>query len=179
MRCFFSSLSTLGSAGRAMALLVVPALTLALTLGVTTLSSPSVAATTAPARVQVASVAPSYDTLVLQYTNRARRAHGLRPLRAAYCLDRFATRWTHYMATYDSFRHQALRPIMRTCNQRTAGENIARGRGTLGASRVVSMWMHSPGHRRNILNRNFRYLAVDAWRSRDSGQVYVTQDFAG
>lgn len=155
-------------------------LALALVLGVTGLSAPSNAATgTAAARVEARSFASSYDDLVLRFTNVQRRRHGLRALSPAYCLDRFATSWTRYMAVGDSFRHQSLRPILTRCHQRTAGENIARGRPTLGAAEVVALWMHSPGHRANILNRRYRYLAVDAWRSTSSNYVYVTQDFAG
>ena len=145
----------------------------------TTAATPAASAATAAARVETNSVAPSYDALVLKWTNLQRQRHGLRPLRAGVCMDRYTTSWTRYMATRDSFRHQSMYPIMRSCSQHTAGENIARATGTLGAARVVSMWKHSPGHRANILNGRYRYLAVDAFRSRDSGYVYVTQDFSG
>lgn len=155
-------------------------LALALVLGVTGLSAPSNAASgTTAAKVQARSFASSYDDLVLHFTNVQRRKHGLRALRPAGCLDRYASSWTRYMAANDSFRHQALRPILSRCRQHTAGENIARGRPVLGAAQVVNMWMHSPGHRANILNGRYRYLAVDAWRSTSTGYVYVTQDFAG
>ena len=160
--------------------LSVALVAVSLVLGVTALASPGVAASgSAVGRVQARSVAPSYDALVLHYTNVQRRKHGLRALRAAYCLDRYATSWTRSMAVNDSFRHQSLRPILTRCHQRTAGENIARGRPTLGAAEVVNLWMHSPGHRANILNKRYRYLAVDAWRSTSTNYVYVTQDFAG
>ncbi len=155
-------------------------LAVSLVLGVTSLASPSVAATgSAVGRVEARSVASSYDDLVLRFTNVQRRKHGLRALRPAHCLGTFATSWTRSMAVNDSFRHQSLRPILTTCRQHTAGENIARGRPTLGAAEVVDLWMHSPGHRANILNRRYRYLAVDAWRSTSTNYVYVTQDFAG
>jgi uncharacterized protein YkwD len=155
-------------------------LVVALVTSVTTMAvTPAASAATTASRVETTSVAPSYDVLVLRWTNAYRRHYGLRPLRAAVCMDRFTTSWTRYMAARDSFRHQSMYPIMRRCGQHTAGENIARATGTLGAERVVSMWMHSPGHRANILNGRYRYLSVDAFRSRDSGYVYVTQDFAG
>jgi uncharacterized protein YkwD len=42
--------------------------------------------------------------------------------------------------------------------KRPAGENIARGFG--GAPEVMTAWMNSPEHRRNILNCKFKYIGV-------------------
>jgi len=40
-------------------------------------------------------------------------------------------------------------------------ENIAGGQGRRGKPRaIVSAWMHSSGHRRNILERSFRHIGV-------------------
>lgn len=165
---------------RLLRVVAVGVLAVALVVGVTSLGSPGVAATRpAGARGSAASYAPSYDDLVLHYTNLQRRARGLPALRPASCLDSFATSWTRFMAVHDAYRHQSLRPILRRCHHRTAGENIARGKPALGAAQVVSLWMHSAGHRANILNRRYRFMAVDAWRSSRTGRVYVAQDFAG
>ena len=41
---------------------------------------------------------------------------------------------------------------------RTAGENIAKGYATPQA--VVNAWMHSPGHRANILNATYTRIGV-------------------
>ena len=41
---------------------------------------------------------------------------------------------------------------------RGAGENIARGQKT--PEQVVKEWMVSPGHKANILNKNFKYIGV-------------------
>ena len=132
----------------------------------------------ASARVAVGSIASSYDTQVLVYTNAARRAHGLAPLRAQSCVDGFASSWARYLAGNDAFRHQSLWPIINRCHRRGAGENIAWGSGYLSPAKVVDMWMHSPGHRANILNGRFHYLGVDAFRSGATGRTYVVQDFA-
>ncbi|BDG35019.1 CAP domain-containing protein [Saccharococcus caldoxylosilyticus] len=40
----------------------------------------------------------------------------------------------------------------------TAGENIAAGQRT--PQEVVNAWMNSPGHRANILNKNFTHIGV-------------------
>jgi uncharacterized protein YkwD len=56
----------------------------------------------------------------------------------------------------------------------TVGENVAYG--YTSGREVVQGWMHSPGHRANILNRGFRVVAVAAAES-DSGRWYAAQVF--
>ena len=41
----------------------------------------------------------------------------------------------------------------------------------------VDGWMKSPGHRANIMNRDYRYIGVGVARS--GGDVYATQNFGG
>ncbi len=121
----------------------------------------------------------SYDAQVLYWSNVARRQHGARPLRAGGCVDRFAERWDARMAARDVFKHQHLRRVLRRCHRQAAAENIAYGTGSMSAYRVVQMWMHSPGHRHNLLNPRYSVLGVGSWRSTGTGRLYVTQDFAG
>lgn len=60
---------------------------------------------------------------------------------------------------------------------RSIGENIAwLSGGVDAATRVVKLWMESPGHRENILNRTFRESGVGLARSND-GKIYITQIF--
>ena len=66
-------------------------------------------------------------------------------------------------ATCSSTRH--LRRVLRRCHRHAAAENIAYGTGSLTAYRVVQMWMHSPGHRHNLLNPRYTVLGVGTWRS--------------
>lgn len=158
---------------------VLAALMTTLVVAVVATPSTASAATHRSARVQVRAVAASYDSQVLWWTNVARRQHGVAPLRAGACVDRFAEHWTVRMAARDSFRHQGLRPILRRCHRHAAAENIAYGGGSMSPSQVVQMWMHSPGHRRNLLNPRYKALGVGTWRSASTGRLYVTQDFAG
>ena len=60
---------------------------------------------------------------------------------------------------------------------RAIGENIAEGQ--LSVAEVMDTWMHSPGHRRNILDRDFRELGVGLalGRSGDGWQVEWVQTF--
>jgi uncharacterized protein YkwD len=154
--------------------------TLATTLVVAFAAAPAAnAATTHHAARSARAVSGSFDSQVLYWTNVARQQYGLRPLRAGSCVDRFAERWTARMAARNNFSHQSLRPILRRCHRHAAAENIAYAGGSLSPSQVVSLWMHSAGHRRNILNPRYKALGVGTWRSASSGRTYVTQDFAG
>jgi len=114
---------------------------------------------------------------VLELTNRRRHAHGVRPLKAGTCPDHFAETWTRHMALTHDFEHQSLTPFFKRCQGiHTAGENIAYGYETPGA--LVSAWMHSKGHRENILNPHFHRIGVAGWRD-SGGTTYATQDFVG
>ncbi len=55
-----------------------------------------------------------------------------------------------------------------------AGENIAMGQQT--AALVMKSWMNSPGHKSNILSKNFTEIGVGIAKSK-SGSVYWTQMF--
>src|SRR3954468_3086132 len=135
------------------------------------------ASTTHAARAaQVKPRSNAWEAKVLTLTNAARKAHGRKPLTAATCPDRLAERWTRHMARTHDFDHQSLDPFFSCANVHTAGENIAFGYET--PRQLVSGWMHSPGHRANILNRHFHRIGVSGWRDA-GGRTYATQDFVG
>jgi len=56
---------------------------------------------------------------------------------------------------------------------RGAGENIAFGQRT--PEEVMTDWMNSPGHRANILNKNFTKIGVGYYKV--NGTAYWTQLF--
>jgi uncharacterized protein YkwD len=41
-----------------------------------------------------------------------------------------------------------------------AGENLAWGAPGLGVRKTVSLWMHSPGHRANLLSKDWNRIGV-------------------
>lgn len=133
-------------------------------------------ASAARPQATVRAVAPSFESDVLRLTNRERQKRGLRPLAMAQCTERVSSSWAWTMAAQNLFRHQSPSKVARACGTRYVGENIAMGR-PLGAAQVVSLWMHSPGHRANILNAHFGHLGVGAFQSTGSGRVYVVQTF--
>jgi uncharacterized protein YkwD len=113
---------------------------------------------------------------VLALTNKRRAAHGLAPLAASTCADGFAEPWTRHMARRQILKHQDIGPMLGCPHTSTAGENIAYGYETPRA--LVSGWMHSPGHRANILSPSYDRLGVAGWVS-TGGVTYATQDFIG
>ena len=109
--------------------------------------------------------APAAATLCL--LNRQRARYGLRPLRSDPRLALAAWRHSRDMAQHNYFAHGdfvgrlAGVGYLRGRRSWTVGENIAWGAGassTPGA--IVDMWMHSPGHRANILNPRFHQIGV-------------------
>ncbi len=67
-----------------------------------------------------------------------------------------------------------IRPILSACGLRYVGENVAAGYPTARA--VMTGWMNSPGHRANILKREFNRLGVGVAYSK-SGRPYYCQVF--
>ncbi len=55
------------------------------------------------------------------------------------------------------------------------GENVALGQSN--AAQVLESWMHSPGHRTNILNRDFTEMGAGYAIDR-AGRPYYVQVFA-
>jgi uncharacterized protein YkwD len=121
-----------------------------------------------------ASQQSSYQSAAVRATNSARVRHDLTALETDQCLQQFAVQQAKAMAQQESMYHQDLGPIMRACGLGLVGENVAYGYSS--GRDVVEGWMHSPGHRANILNRGFRVIAVAA-RESASGRWYAAQVF--
>lgn len=131
----------------------------------------SVAAKPAAA-LRVTAVAGEYERAVLRQVNRARARHDLPALRASSCLDVYAEARARRLAVDRELVHHGLGSVFDACGGSMMGENLARGR-RFTPYRVVYAWLHSPGHRANVLRPGFRHAAVGAWRASD-GSVYVS-----
>lgn len=116
----------------------------------------------------------TYETAVLKYTNANRTNHDLHSLKVSTCVDRYAERQARRMRDAHKLYHQKLSPIMTNCGLKSAGENIAYGYSS-GRS-VVNAWMHSTGHRANILRPSYRLMGVGAVRD-SHGVWWVSQIF--
>lgn len=85
------------------------------------------------------------------------------------------------MADENYFSHDSQNPyeawykrIDRFVLYQVGGENIAKGYST--ASGVFDAWMNSSGHRRNILDCNFKYVGF-GYAESSSGAKYWVADF--
>ncbi|MDF1602924.1 CAP domain-containing protein [Nocardioides sp. YIM 152315] len=119
--------------------------------------------------------AQRYADRAFAATNHQRTERDLRALRERRCLTGFAERWARHLAREGELVHQPLGPIMRRCDLRSAGENIAYGYAS-GRAVVIRGWMHSEGHRENILRPRFRLMGIGAHRD-DRGTWWVSQVF--
>ena len=122
-------------------------------------SSCGAAATARPASVSTASAI--HATLCL--LNEQRAKHHLRPLHENTKLERAARGHSYAMVNHHYFDHGDFVGRIRRAGYHgfTLGENIAWGslRYSTPAS-IVDMWMHSPGHRANILRAKFRDIGI-------------------
>jgi uncharacterized protein YkwD len=123
-------------------------------------AGPGAGSAAAACRGQGNAAAPAVaqEKAMLCLVNQARRQRGLTPFAAPTSLARAAGRKSGDILRCDEFSHEACgreftywieRFGYRFCS---AGENIAYGGGSYGTPRsIFSLWMHSSGHRRNIL----------------------------
>ena len=102
---------------------------------------------------------------VVDQMNRERASHGLPPLRindtlSAAALDRIDDMFAKHYFSHVS--PDGLEPWTwadkRGYDYRQMGENLAVGYPT--AESIVDGWMHSPGHRKNVLNSAFEEVGV-------------------
>jgi uncharacterized protein YkwD len=123
---------------------------------------------------EAATPAATYQNQAFAATNHHRANHHLVTLRRQHCVQTFAVRQARRMARQHRMFHQHLGPILRQCGLSRVGENVAYGYPT-GRSVVNDGWMHSPGHRANILDRRYRVMGIGARKS--GGRWYVSQVF--
>ncbi len=99
--------------------------------------------------------------------NAERRAHRLRSLRENPELDRASVAHSRFMVRARYFEHGNFMAritkvgYLRNAGAWAVGENIAWGGGSLATpASIVDMWMHSPGHRANILSRSYSETGI-------------------
>jgi hypothetical protein len=124
---------------------------------------------------------PSADEeLLLDAANRERAAAGLQALRWDNALAEAARQHAQVMVSQNLLLHQCLNedPL----DQRAAhagakfsmiAENIAVGPN---AETIHDGWMHSSGHRKNILNADVTAIGISTMRG--SGGLFAVQDFS-
>lgn len=133
-----------------------------------TLLNPRAPMPVSPAKQQTTRGTAGINKLALQVvdlTNKERRKNGLPALTTDVSLSNVAQTKTNDMNRKKYFSHTSPTygspfDMMRDfgVTYQTAGENIAMGQIT--AQQVVTSWMNSEGHRKNILNPHFTRIGV-------------------
>lgn len=96
---------------------------------------------------KIAPIGNPYEMRVIALTNAERVKRGLRPLEPRREMMAFARNWSAVMAA--GRMHHSKGPY---------GENVAKGYSS--AEETVKAWMHSSGHRRNILSSRYTQIGV-------------------
>jgi uncharacterized protein YkwD len=133
---------------------------------------------------------PVIGQATLCLVNEQRATRGLRGLRESSLLTTASARYSQRMVTQAFFDHEA--PDGTTLVERltsvgylnggedwVVGENIGWGQGPLSTPRsMVTAWMNSPGHRRNILAADYGEiglgLAMGTPQDASWGATYTT-----
>ena|ERR1700722_3502737 len=120
------------------------------------------------------------DQLLLDAANRERSAAGLAPLKWDDALATAARRHAEVMASQNLLLHQCLDEPPLDERAARAGaifsmiaENIAVGPNP---ETIHNGWMHSSGHRKNILNAGVTAVGIATMRG--SGGLFAVQDFS-
>ncbi|GIO44544.1 CAP domain-containing protein [Paenibacillus apis] len=115
---------------------------------------------------------------VVKLVNQIRVEAGLKPLTVHTNLTKMAKTKAVEMYNRNYFNHTS--PVYGSpfemmdafnITYRYAGENIAKGQWS--AKEVVQDWMDSPGHKANILNKNYNLIGVGYYNG------YWVQEFIG
>jgi len=132
---------------------------------VTTTAPAEVKSTTGTTATAAATTKSTYAQQVVALVNKERAAAGLSPVAGLDSLNKLALTKATDMRTNNYFSHTSPTygsPFdMMTSfgiTYRAAGENIAMGQRT--PEEVMTAWMNSPGHKANILSKNFNYIGV-------------------
>ncbi|MFT8390968.1 MAG: CAP domain-containing protein [Sporolactobacillus sp.] len=129
----------------------------------------------------------SVEQQIVDQVNSVRSQNGLCTLQVRSNLTNFARQWSLQQYDNGSMSHGMLNFPRNSI----AGQNVAYAEGDVSyfgwdqiwsAQATMTSWMQSPGHRANILNRNYRYIGVGVvYGERNGGTdgwVFFTQDFA-
>src|SRR5580692_2173027 len=116
---------------------------------------------------------------ILFFVNEFRRSKGLPALQANSYISSIALGHSRDMLTgkspfgHDGFRQRIDKISSRLGKLHVAAENVASG--PMDAREVVDGWLHSPGHRRNIMG-DFQLTGIGVAEG-SNGMIYFTQIF--
>jgi uncharacterized protein YkwD len=132
-----------------------------------------------PESITAARTTAAISREILFFVNEFRRSKGLPALQANSYISSVALGHSRDMLTgkspfgHDGFRQRIDRIGSRLGKLHVAAENVASG--PMGAREVVDGWLHSPGHRRNIMG-DFQLTGIGVAEAAN-GMIYFTQIF--
>jgi uncharacterized protein YkwD len=127
--------------------------------------------------------------MILEDTNQFRRAEGLGGVKPGHALEKAARYFAGYMAASDRYGHSAdgatpaQRAVAHGYDYCLVSENIAYQWNNTGfataelARDFFEGWKKSPGHRRNMLEREATDTAVAVAKSPRTQRWYAVQMF--
>jgi uncharacterized protein YkwD len=153
--------------------------------------APKKASATVSARVHLSAL----ESQLLGQINVTRARRGLRPLRISSALTAAADQHSQSMAQKGYFSHDSANGgsffkriasfyPYRGYSSWSAGENILYSTPDIDPAGALRLWMNSPEHRANLLNRSWREIGLGAVHAASAPGVYngdevtiVTADF--
>jgi uncharacterized protein YkwD len=153
--------------------------------------APKKASATTSARVHLSAL----ESQLLGQINVTRARRGLRPLRISPALTAAADQHSQSMAQKGYFSHDSANGgsffkriasfyPYRGYSSWSAGENILYSTPDIDPAGALRLWMNSPEHRANLLNRSWREIGLGAVHVASAPGVYdgdevtiVTADF--
>jgi uncharacterized protein YkwD len=153
--------------------------------------APKKASATVSARVHLSVL----ESQLLGQINVTRARRGLRPLRISSALTAAADQHSQSMAQKGYFSHDSANGgsffkriasfyPYRGYSSWSAGENILYSTPDIDPAGALRLWMNSPEHRANLLNRSWREIGLGAVHAASAPGVYngdevtiVTADF--
>ena len=143
-------------------------------------SCPWTLAAVRPARVNQEATHTVAEQYLFQAANAERSERGIRPLRWDDGMARAAEAHVREMAERASISHQYPGEPELAARDRAVGVRFSVVEENVGeaptAVRIEDAWMHSPGHRNNLLSPRVNAVGISVL-DRD-GQLYAVEDFA-
>ncbi|MFT4009810.1 MAG: CAP domain-containing protein [Nocardioidaceae bacterium] len=118
-----------------------------------------------------------YNKRLTNLVNKRRTAHGLKAAKPVACAQKWAAKWSLRMTKTGKFAHSDMGKLLAKCNANYAAENIAMIWDGAKPADLVRMWMHSPGHRANILSKKSKLTGVSVRWDAKQGAWVAVQNF--
>jgi len=129
-------------------------------LALTSCASASEAGSTRPPPTSLNPRDPlAYAALIVRETNDARVANRLPRLGSSTCAQTAALQRAKDLIGKPKLTHAPLDGVIANCKPATiAAENLSKAAASPAA--VINAWMHSPGHRSNLLDPTLTQIGV-------------------